>query len=133
MLVKALRNGLGLIIVGIDKITRPAPLVRSAEEQVRAQAAVEGLALYQLYACPFCVKTRRAIHQLNVDIELRDIGKHPEHRQALQEQGGRVKVPCLRIEENERRKGNTNSETHVRWLYESDDIIAYLQQAVNAT
>jgi len=120
MLVKALRNGLGLIIVGIDKLTRPKAISRSEDQQQQAQAAVKGLALYQLYACPFCVKTRRAIHQLNVDIELRDIGKDPEHRKTLQQEGGKIMSPCLRIEEG----------SDVRWLYQSNDIIAFLQQRV---
>jgi glutaredoxin len=120
MLVKALRNGLGLLIVGIDKLTRPKATSRSVEQQNQAQNAVKGLSLYQLYACPFCVKTRRAIHLLNVDIELRDIGKDPEHRQTLQEEGGKVMSPCLRIEEG----------GDVRWLYQSNDIIAFLQQRV---
>lgn len=118
MLVKALRNGLGLIIVGVDKLTRPQGIKRSTPQQAKAQEAVKDLALYQLYACPFCVKTRRAIHQLNVNIELRDIGKNAEYRQTLQEQGGKVMVPCLRIKDGE----------NVRWLYESNDIIAFLQQ-----
>jgi glutaredoxin len=120
MLVKVLRNGLGLIIVGIDKLTRPQAIRRTPEQQAQAQAAVMGLSLYQLYACPFCVKTRRAIHHLNVDIEIRDIGKDPEHRKTLSEEGGRVKVPCLRIEEG----------SDVNWLYESGDIISYLQQKI---
>ncbi len=92
---------------------------RTPEQQAQAQLAVSGLALYQLFACPFCVKTRRAIHQLNIDIDIRDI-KHAEHRQTLQEQGGRTMVPCLRIEEGE----------NVSWLYESNDIIAFLKDKV---
>jgi glutaredoxin len=107
-----------MIIVGVDWLTRPKAIKRSAEKQAQAQAVVKGLSLYQLYACPFCVKTRRAIHQLNVDIELRDIGKNTEHRQVLQEQGGRIMAPCLRIDESD----------GVRWLYESNDIISYLKQ-----
>ena len=122
MLVNTLRNGLGLIIVGIDKITRPSPIQRNAEEQVRAQSTVKGVSLYQHYACPFCIKTRRAIHQLNVKVKLCDIRKDQTYRQELQELGGRVMVPCLRIEES----------TGVRWLYESKAIIAYLQQTVKA-
>lgn len=118
MLVKALRNGVGMIIVGVDWLTRPKAVVRTPEKQAQAQAAVSGLSLYQLYACPFCIKTRRAIHQLNVNIELRDIGKNPKHRKVLQEQGGRVMAPCLRIDESD----------GVRWLYESNDIISYLKQ-----
>ncbi|WP_193678902.1 MULTISPECIES: glutathione S-transferase N-terminal domain-containing protein, partial [Gammaproteobacteria] len=41
----------------------------------------------------------------------------PQARQALLEGGGKVKVPCLRIEEN----------GQVRWMYESSEIIAYLE------
>ena len=115
MLVKALRNGLGLIIVFISWLTKPKQIKRAESEQAQAQAKTVGLALYQLYACPFCVKTRRAIHRLNVDIELRDI-KHAAYREELSTQGGRVMVPCLRIEE----------AGEVKWLYESNDIIQFL-------
>jgi len=120
LLLKALRNGLGLIIVFFDWLSRPKKTVRSAQEQDAAQAAVKGLSLYQFYACPFCVKTRRAIHQLNVNIEARDINKNPMHREQLELGGGRVKVPCLRIEEGD----------DVRWLYESDEIIKFLTMRV---
>ncbi len=116
MLVKALRNGLGLIIVGLDRLTRPSAIRRTSDQQAQAQEAVKGLALYQLYACPFCVKVRRHIHRLNVDIECRDIGKHPHYRQELEAQGGRVMVPCLRIEDS----------TGIHWCYESSEIIHYL-------
>lgn len=78
----------------------------------------KGLALYQFHACPFCVKTRRTLHRLNVPVALRDAKNDPVHRQALQEGGGRVKVPCLRIEEAGK----------VTWMYESKAIIAYLDE-----
>ncbi|WP_189484249.1 glutathione S-transferase N-terminal domain-containing protein, partial [Alishewanella tabrizica] len=43
-------------------------------------------------------------------------------RSELQQQGGKVTVPCLQITPD-------NAETgQVQWLYESKDIIAYLQQ-----
>jgi len=80
--------------------------------------AARELALYQFYACPFCVKTRRAIHRLNVPIELRDAQNDPLHRQALQEGGGSIKVPCLRIE----------GQDGATWMYESSDIIGYLNR-----
>jgi glutathione S-transferase len=41
-----------------------------------------------------------------------------QYRQELLEQGGKVKVPCLRIEQ----------DGQVKWLYESNDIIAYLNK-----
>jgi len=117
LILKTIRNGLGLIIVFFDWVSRPKKTIRSDEDQKVAQNAMRGLSLYQFYACPFCVKTRRAIHQLNVTIEARDINRNPAHREQLESATGKVKVPCLRIEEGE----------NVRWMHESDDIIKFLQ------
>ncbi len=118
MIVKALRVGLGQLIVFGDWISRPAKRKRDAATQARVDQAAKGLALYQFHACPFCVKTRRTLHRLNVPVALRDAKNDPVHRQALLEGGGRVKVPCLRIEE----------EGQVSWMYESKEIIAYLDK-----
>ena len=74
--------------------------------------------LYQFKACPFCVKVRRAIKREGLNIETRDAKNNEQYRQELLEQGGKVKVPCLRIEKN----------GQVQWLYESNDIIAYLNK-----
>lgn len=118
MFVKALRVGLGQLIIFADTLTRPRPQQRSAQGQATVDTEASTLSLYQFHACPFCVKTRRAIHRLNVPIVLRDAKNDPQAREQLLAGGGRVKVPCLRIEE----AGST------RWMYESDDIIAYLEQ-----
>lgn len=80
MLIKLLRNALGTVIVFVDWVSRPKAMQRSPAEQTRAQAAMTGLSLYQFRACPFCINTRRAIHALGVDIELRDINKDIKHR-----------------------------------------------------
>lgn len=118
MLVKALRIGLGQLIVLGDTLSRPRPLQRSKQGQTSVQEQARLLGLYQFHACPFCVKTRRAMHKLNVPIALHDAKNDPQARAQLLEGGGKVKVPCLRIEES----GGT------RWMYESSDIIAYLEQ-----
>ncbi|WP_414154077.1 glutaredoxin family protein [Pseudomonas sp. BNK-43-a] len=118
MIVKALRVSLGQLIVFGDWISRPAKRQRDAAAQAQVEQQAKGLALYQFHACPFCVKTRRALHRLNVPVALRDAKNDPQHRQALQEGGGRVKVPCLRIEEDGK----------VTWMYESKDIIGYLEK-----
>jgi len=119
-ILKIVRNGLGLIIVFIDWMTRPKKINRSETDQVIAQEAMKGLSLYQFYACPFCVKTRRAIHQLNVKVDARDINRNPAHREQLEQATGKIKVPCLRIEEGD----------SVRWMHESDEIISFLQMRV---
>ena len=58
------------------------------------------------------------MHKNALNIELRDAKNDPIFKEELTSQGGKHKVPCLRIE-----KG----EGEVRWMYESDDIIAYLE------
>lgn len=118
LLLKLLREGLGRLIVLIDWLTRPRKLKRTPDAQKQVEQATQGLSLYQFYACPFCVKTRRAIHRLNLPIDVRDAKPGSQHREELQHGGGAVKVPCLRIEE----------EGKVRWMYESGDIISYLEQ-----
>lgn len=118
MLLKALRIGLGQLVVLVDWISRPRKLKRSPEAQAEVERATANLALYQFHACPFCVKVRRNMHRLNLPVQLRDAKNDAEHRQALEQHGGRIKVPCLRIEENDQST----------WLYESKAIIAYLDQ-----
>lgn len=115
--IKGLREGLGRMIVFANFVSRPKPIRRSREAQSKVNHEAGALALYQFYACPFCVKTRRTIHQLNLPIALRD-AQSGVFREELEREGGRVKVPCLRIEEGQ----------STRWLYESNEIIAYLNR-----
>ncbi|WP_095155540.1 glutathione S-transferase N-terminal domain-containing protein [Pseudomonas sp. Irchel 3E13] len=122
MIVKALRVGLGQVIVFLDWISRPAKRKRDPAAQARVEQEARGLSLYQFHACPFCVKTRRTLHRLNVPITLRDAKNNEQDRQTLLTEGGKIKVPCLRIEED----GKTT------WMYESKAIIAYLDQRFSA-
>lgn len=117
-LLKLVREALGRIIIAIDFLTRPQPLKRSKPEQTRINSQLAGLALYQFYACPFCIKTRRALRRLNLPMQLRDISEGSPHRQELIEQGGKLQAPCLRLEQ----------DGQVRWLYDSSAIISYLEQ-----
>jgi len=110
---------LGRLVLTYDALTRPKPVMRDAAAQAALDAKTEKFALYQFNACPFCVKVRRELRRQALNVELRDARNDETHKQALIEGGGRYKVPCLQIE-------NENGET--AWLYESDDIIAYLKK-----
>ena len=114
-----IRFVLGRIILLIDWITSPRSPKRTAEAQQVIDSSVTDLVLYQYHACPFCVKVRREMKRLGVKIELRDPKRSETAREELINGGGKLKVPCLRIE---------SSET--QWLYESDAIIAYLGKRV---
>ncbi|MBW3140435.1 glutaredoxin family protein [Ferrimonas balearica] len=108
---------LGRIVLLVNALTAPKPAQRPAEQQAKLDQAMARYSLYQYDACPFCVKVRRALRRNNFNIELRDAKQEP-HRSELEAGGGRLMVPCLRIEE----------AGEVRWMYESSDIIAYLEQ-----
>ncbi len=123
MLLKLVREGLGRTIAFVDHITRPTPMQRTPEAQQQVEQALDGLALYQYFACPFCIKTRRALHRLNLPVELRDAQHDPVHRGTLEREGGRIQVPCLRID----------SAEGTQWLFESDEIIRYLEGRFGAT
>jgi glutaredoxin len=109
---------LGRMVLGYDLLTRPKRLERAPEAQAELDAQTAKYALYQFQACPFCVKVRRALRRHGLNVELRDARNDPAHRQALIDGGGRLKVPCLQI-------ANDNGDP--TWLYESDDIISYLK------
>ncbi|OBS09265.1 glutaredoxin family protein [Acidihalobacter prosperus] len=107
------------IMIAADRMTTPKGIERPAEEQAKVDAETRALRLYHFQSCPFCIKTRRAMKRLSLDIALRDAQHDPASRAELQAGGGEVKVPCLRIEEG---------DGSVRWMYESTDIIAYLDR-----
>lgn len=118
MLLKLLRNGLGSIFVFLNWATRPAKMERTPEQQLMVEKRLKEMRLYQLYACPFCVKTRRALHRLNLPIELRSVSQNSPYRAELEAGGGRIQVPCLRLQQ----------DGQDVWMYESSDIIHYLEK-----
>lgn len=121
MILKILRNGLGGIVMLFDWLTRPKPMQRDLEQQKLVDEQTRHLTLYQLTACPFCIKTRRALRRLNLDIETRNVQPGTPGRAELEQGGGRIQVPCLKISDDEE-----------KWMYESGDIIHYLEQRFGA-
>ncbi len=52
-------------------------------------------------------------------IETRDVKRSHSAKEELLAGGGVLKVPCLRIED---------AQGQTQWVYESSDIISYLEQ-----
>lgn len=102
-----------------ERLSTPKAIKRSAEEQVALDQAAANLALYQFGACPFCIKVRKELSRLGLNVEKRDAQHDETHRKTLAADGGRVKVPCLLIRHDDDRQ---------EWLYESDAINNWLQQ-----
>jgi len=116
---RTVRLVLAPVVVTIDRMTTPKGIDRPADEQARVDQETSDLTLYHFQSCPFCIKTRRAIKRLALDIELRDVQRNMTYRSELQTGGGEVKVPCLRI---------SNADGQVQWMYESADIIDYVNR-----
>jgi glutaredoxin len=108
----------GPALLALDWLTSPSGIQRSQAEQQQVDARTRQLVMYQFLGCPFCIKTRRTIRRLALNIETRDVLRHAPSRQQLLQGGGKVMVPCLRI---------TDTEGNHEWMYESSDIIRYLQ------
>ena len=113
---------LGLIILSLDYITRPKPVIRNKNSQEEINKLTKKMSLYQYKACPFCVKVRRNMRKYSLNIELRDAKDNSLNKKNLKNLGGKLKVPCLRIEKN---------KDNIQWLYESKEIINYLEKELN--
>ncbi|NMP30912.1 glutaredoxin [Thalassotalea sp. M1531] len=112
----------GQIILFINFLTFPKSPSLSAEQQAQMAEKLKQLSLYQLPACPFCVKVRRAMKREGIELPIRNIqDKQHNYRDELIQGGGKATVPCLKIE---------TADNDVEWLYESSDIINYLKAKV---
>lgn len=116
---RLVRRVLGPFLLGWEKLTTPKGITRNSRDQARIDALTRNLTLYQFRTCPFCIKVRRTIARLSLKIETRDAQHEASSRQELEQQGGRIKVPCLKI---------TDVTGQAKWLYESDAINRYLEE-----
>lgn len=119
ILLRSIRWLLGQLIIFIDRLSRPSLPSFPAEVQRERDNATASMKLYQFKLCPFCVKTRRTIRRLGLNIETRDARNNPRWNLELINEGGRYQVPCLRI--------STDGKDD-EWLYESEAINLYLEQ-----
>ncbi|WP_166264147.1 glutaredoxin family protein [Marinobacter caseinilyticus] len=115
---RTLRLILTPVMLISEKLSTPKSVARSPEDQAKVDQATSQLALYHFSACPFCIKVRKEMARLGLNLETRDAQHNTDHRAALEAGGGRIKVPCLLIQ-----KGNGEQE----WLYESNAIKGWLQ------
>jgi len=114
---KTLRIVIAPLILIWEFVTTPKGVVRSPEAQRQIDAECRNLALYQFRTCPFCVKVRREMRRLSLNIALLDAQRDSPIRGDLIRGGGKAVVPCLKI---------TDAQGKNEWMYESAQIIQYL-------
>lgn len=92
-------------------------LGRGGTCRVKERAAtLQPMALYNMEGSPYCRKVREVLCELDLESIVRNVPKGSPKRADLEKQGGKIQVPYLS-------DPNTG-----RALYESDEIIAYLEQ-----
>lgn len=119
---KLIRALLGPVMIALEWVaTLGGGPKRTESEQQAIDARCQRLSLYTFRTCPFCVKVRIKARKLGLDIKQFDAQHDAAARKELEEQGGMVMVPCLRI---------VQADGQVDWMYESDRIIEYFETSV---
>jgi glutaredoxin len=116
--MQLIRLILGRLILLLNWLSTPRSVRRDSDLQASIDKQTTRLKLYQYLACPFCVKVRRVIKRQALSIETLDVKRSDIALEELLAGGGVVKVPCLRIEDE---------QGEIEWLYESAAIIRYLE------
>jgi glutaredoxin len=116
--MQIIRLILGKLILLGNWVFTPQSLKRDPALQAAVDQQAASLALYQYEACPFCVKVRRSMKRQGLTIVTRDVKRSENAKDELLAGGGNLKVPCLRIDQGEQ---------DYEWMYESKDIIQYLE------
>ncbi len=116
---KTLRLLLGPVMRVWEVASRPKAVVRAPAQQAEVDAQCRNLVLYQFKTCPFCIKVRKEMHRMSLNIERRDAQKEGAQRAELIAGLGQPKVPCLKI---------TDAAGNSQWLVESAAINAYLKR-----
>jgi glutathione S-transferase len=78
------------------------------------------LELYDFEGCPYCRKVREVLSELDLDYLVHPVAQGSQRRRDLVRRGGKMQAPYL---------VDPNSRTE---LYESDDIIGYLNSTYGA-
>ena len=126
--MKLLRWLVGRIVILVNFLTQPKSPKLTAQRQQEIAELTKHLSLYHLPTCPFCVKVRRAMKREGIELPLMNIkDNNYAVREELIRGGGKPTVPCLKITHT----SGADAEKKVEWLYESDDIIAYLQKTIH--
>ena len=114
--MQVIRGVLGALILFFNWVFTPKSMKREAQAQAQINEKMKDFTLYQYKACPFCVKVRREMKRSSLNIETKDAKRCESSKEELLAGGGQLKVPCLKINENGEEK----------WMYESKEIISYL-------
>ncbi len=91
-------------------------LARGTRCRQAAPTGMKPLTLYNMEGSPYCRKVRETLSELDLEYVVRNVPKGSPKRAELEKRGGKVQVPYL-IDPNAKVE-----------MYESDDIVAYLEK-----
>ncbi|AFZ73623.1 glutathione S-transferase N-terminal domain-containing protein [Natronobacterium gregoryi] len=75
------------------------------------------ITLYDLPGCPFCAKVRTKLEELDLEYDVIEVPRSHADRTDVEDVSGQTGVPVI-----------TDETQGVEGLYESDDIVEYLEE-----
>ena len=93
----------------------------SSEKVLSKDSSFPHHVLYQMEVSPYCKKVVKYLVKNNLGLELKDILESKAAYEELMLGGKKDQVPCLHI------RTSASSTSEDRWLYESKEIIRYLE------
>jgi hypothetical protein len=112
---------IGKIIRPLENLFLPKNKLSEFERKQKTER-LQGCSLYHFQLSPYSFRVRKALAQSGAAIPMRDTLECDIAYGELMAGGKRDRVPCLRIEAPGK---------PTEWLYESKDIVAYLDQRLN--
>lgn len=112
------------LMLGMAWLATPAmaatPVTHDANVQTAPIAKDAPLVLYYRDDCPYCWNVMSYLNDQHRELPMKEINSSEAISNELIIGGGKRQVPCLRIREN---NGNK-----ITWLYQSAEIIKYLDE-----
>jgi hypothetical protein len=102
------------------KLIRLVEQAKFREHIALPRKKLPGHTLYHFWGSFFSYPVRKVIYEMGLDMPFKDVLLDKDAYADLVQLGGKDRVPCLRIE----------TPSGVKWMYESRDIISYLQTKV---
>lgn len=107
----------GVTLGVINRILPAKPLEWSQEQRSLIDRESRRMQLYFCRRCPSSVQVRRSCDRFGLHMVEKDVGRVNSYRNELINGGGQSRVPCLRLD----------LDNKTTWLYGHRSIVEYLE------
>ncbi len=107
----------GMTLSVINRVLPVKPLEWNNEKRSIIDRESRRMQLYFCRRCPSSVQVQRSCERLGLHMVEKDVGRVNSYRNELVNGGGQPRVPCLRLD----------LDNKTTWLYGQREIVSYLE------